>query len=140
MDKHGLPSKKRQIVYAIHVGGPIWTYKYYGINGQCFVTEPWVVLNSTITYPRWLDQRKASDSTKRWWKSLLESLKKHEETHRKNAADATIEISNLLNGYEGPCKTLVSDISVKTKAILADLEKKQDKFDDKEQNEGALCR
>lgn len=97
-----------------------WNYTYQFVPGTCKLVKLTATVSGTITLPRWVDSRDASNSLVQSWDAMVAALRVHENGHYAHGIAAAQEIEALQNtvGSAADCPSLEKEINAQSQAIV----------------------
>jgi predicted secreted Zn-dependent protease len=115
-----------------------WDIVWKKTDRECRVARADAVLSIDYTYPALASQ--VDPKLKRRWATFMAGVRKHEETHGRNAVRMVNEAQKAATGLSMPadagCRTASAEVKRRVNAIYARYEAKQVAFDQREHRDG----
>ena len=108
-----------------------WTIDYNSRPGRCSVRSAAVDLRIKITLPEWAQESRAHPKLQATWRRYAAKVRGHEHTHRDIALKAAASLDRAVRTAEArsDCAVLQREIADRAGKILADVKRKQARFD-----------
>jgi predicted secreted Zn-dependent protease len=100
-------------------------------DGTCRIASDQVKLEIVSTFPRWIDQERATDEARKAWESYSSALRGHEDGHKAIAVQAANAVDTLIHEEQGAstCASIEAKISKAADKINAIALSEQESFD-----------
>ncbi len=97
-----------------------WHYRYSAADGTCRLTQLDVSFAVAFTFPRWVDEEKASQGLQGRWRTYLKALTAHEDGHAEIGRRAAGRVADLRRqvGIHATCQALEDAIKRAAGTVL----------------------
>jgi predicted secreted Zn-dependent protease len=125
------PHEEGNIVDAETKESVTFALGYKTEEGTCRIASDQVNLDIISTFPRWVDQERATNETRRAWESYSNALRGHEDGHKAIAVKAANAIDALIHAEQGAstCASIEARIAKAADKISSIATCEQESFD-----------
>jgi predicted secreted Zn-dependent protease len=125
------PREEGKIVDAETKEEVTFTLGYETKDGTCRIASDQVKLEIVSTFPRWVDQERATNEARKAWESYSNALRGHEDGHKAIAVKAANAVDTLIHKEQGAstCASLKDKIAKAADNIIAIAMGEQESFD-----------
>jgi predicted secreted Zn-dependent protease len=100
-------------------------------DGTCRIASDQVKLEIISTFPRWVDQERATNEARKAWESYSSALRGHEDGHKAIAVKAAHAVDALIHAEQGAptCASIEAKIAKAADKINSIAMDEQESFD-----------
>jgi predicted secreted Zn-dependent protease len=125
------PREDGNIVDAETKESVTFALRYKTEDGSCRIASDEVKLEIISTFPRWVDQERATNGARRAWESYSTALRGHEDGHKAIAVKAANAVDALIHADQGAstCASIEARIAKTADKINSIATGEQESFD-----------
>jgi predicted secreted Zn-dependent protease len=125
------PREEGNIVDAETKERVTFTLGYETKDGTCRIASDQVKLEIISTFPRWVDQERATNEARKAWESYSNALRGHEDGHKAIALKAANAVDTLIHVKQGAstCASIEAKIAKAADKINTIALSEQESFD-----------